>query len=228
MAVESTLWLQARIGENIDRYPIPPDPPYDGANPPIVGRVPWSVPGSIINKLDNAALAFSVSVGIDTPATESNWLRARDFDFISHLPADATIIGVEMRMVRTKEADITLSFRDIIDEHVALIRDDPGIPGTPLQIGDNLAFNRQEIYFESLIAAEPAWPWEQNIFINYGGYNNLWGTTLTRDIVIHENFGCDISVAAIWHGGYPTAMIYSVEMRLWYSTTVAGMYHMIM
>ena len=149
----------------------------------------WSSPSNITGASDTVVATFS-----GNPA-ESPPIKATNFGFV--LPANAVVLGVEMRFTRREDGTFTAK-----DYEIVLT----GISGT----------SQNKAKFD-------AWPAALAVSGTYGSISDGWGADLSGTIVNSSGFG--VSIRAIRSGGTPEEFeIDSVEMRVTYKDRSSTFY----
>lgn len=147
------------------------------------------------NAIDGVAGTYATQANL--PAINTGYLTVSGPSLA--IPADAVILGVEVEISRRKLASGNISARDRI---VTLA----GVPGSPQ--------NKKKAEL---------WP-VVNTAVVYGSATDLWGTTLTPDIVNDPAFGLSIAVDPVNGSGGTVREIDSIRVRVTYKRRSSTIY----
>lgn len=147
----------------------------------------------------NGSNLGAVQLGFDASNNQSYYLRCMNPNVSRLIPADATIVGVQAQI--TKKKGSTSFDQNIEDAQVRLV-----VKG--VIVGNNKA---------------AAGDWLGSFFTTtYGGAADLWGYSLTRELVVRSDFGIAISARTNEVIGSAYAVVQSVKIKIYYSTAVTA------
>ena len=157
------------------------------ANDTTLAGTAWTDPQNAQFSDKAYAVAYPVTVA-------TRYLRATRLDFAG-IPTNATILGIEVRVLRNKGST---GGNDCRDRSVRLF------------VGGTFAGDDK--------AKPNAWP---SLFNDgtavYGGPGDTWAVALMPDDVNSPNFG--VGIAAERTGGVPSPSIDQIQMRIYYTTS---------
>jgi hypothetical protein len=159
--------------------------PGTGATSAHVDSNPWTTPNNVT--VDDNTNVATCAVGLNE---ETDYLIADNYGF--SLPADATILGIEVRVDRAHN-DVAA----MLDSNIELLK-------AGVQTGQNKASG---VY----------WPGLSTLAKKiYGSPTDLWQASWTKADIEDEDFGSRV-VGIDDAGGAGTATVDTIEMRIWYS-----------
>ncbi len=171
-------------------YPVGPDLPTAGADDAAVGTETWTSPGNV-TAADGSMAGVTLS-GLSV----SHYLVASAFP--ADVPAGATVVGIEYRVLRHPTGFPTIN---LVDNSVRAVK--AGVVG-----GDEKALGTD-------------WGAASDYAVTYGGPADLWGLTWTVAEINDAGSGVAVSAKGTSAQGSVQAAIRSITRTVYY--TITGM-----